>query len=308
MLIDDFLTYIQCELNLSVHTVSSYAVDIRQWYDFAVAASLVGCSRSVVEPDPERVTVNDLRLWISFMASEGMSQRSIRRKIQSLRAFYKYLMRRSGVKSNPAAELTSARLPKRLPTFIRPEQTEKFLDRDYDTSDFVEVRNHLIIDMFYSTGMRCSELLGLLDVDVDVNRCELKVLGKRNKERIIPFGNEMKELIIRYRGLRDSDDRRGCTTPEFFVKPNGDPLYRALVYKIVHDTLSPYTTAEKCSPHVLRHSFATDMLNEGADITAVQQLLGHQSLATTQIYTHLSYRELLNNYKLAHPRAQKSGG
>lgn len=308
MLIDDFLTYIQCELNLSVHTVSSYAVDIRQWYDFAVAASLVGCSRSVVEPDPERVTVNDLRLWISFMASEGMSQRSIRRKIQSLRAFYKYLMRRNGVKSNPAAELTSARLPKRLPTFIRPEQTEKFLDRDYDTSDFVEVRNHLIIDMFYSTGMRCSELLGLLDVDVDVNRCELKVLGKRNKERIIPFGKEMKELIIRYRGLRDSDDRRGCTTPEFFVKPDGNPLYRALVYKIVHDTLLPYITAEKCSPHVLRHSFATDMLNEGADITAVQQLLGHQSLATTQIYTHLSYRELLNNYKLAHPRAQKSGG
>ncbi len=241
------------------------------------------------------------------MASEGITTRSIRRKIQSLRAFYKYLMRRHGLQSNPAAELTTARMPKHLPSFIRPEQTEKILDEDYDHNDFTETRNHLIIDMFYSTGMRCSELIGLLDADVNLQRCELKVLGKRNKERIIPFGEEMRTLIIEYRKLRD--DKIGtAASPHFFVRPDGRPLYRNLAYRIVHDTLSGRVTAEKCSPHVLRHSFATDMLNNGADITAVQQLLGHQSLSTTQIYTHLSYRELLNNYKLAHPRAQKSGG
>lgn len=304
MLLDSFLTYIRCEQNLSVHTVSLYASDIRQWYDFAASVSLAGCGRGHEEPDPAAITVNDLRLWVSFMASEGISARSIRRKIQSLRAFYRYLMLRHGLESNPAAELVPARSPKRLPTFIRPEQTEEMLDSDFDRSDFIEVRNRLIVVMFYSTGMRCSELMGLLDVDVNVGHGELKVLGKRNKERLIPFGEEMKGLITLYRQLR-SQCVPSSHTPEFFVRPNGLPMYRSLVYKVVHDTLSGRVSAARCSPHVLRHSFATDMLNNGADLTAVQQLLGHQSLATTQIYTHLSYRELLNNYKLAHPRAQK---
>ncbi len=305
MLIDSFLTYIRCELNLSAHTVSSYARDIHQWYDFAASVSIAGCGRGHVEPDPAVISVNDLRLWVSFMASEGISARSIRRKIQSMRAFYKYLMRRHGVESNPAAEITSARIARRLPVFIRPEQTENILDSDFDHTDFAEVRNRLIVVMFYSTGMRCSELVGLLDVDVNVGHSELKVLGKRNKERLIPFGDEMKDLITLYRQVRDKAIPIG-RAPEFFLKPDGKAMYRGLVYKVVHEELSGRVTASKCSPHVLRHSFATDMLNNGADITAVQQLLGHQSLATTQIYTHLSYRELLNNYKLAHPRAQKS--
>ena len=306
-MINAFLTYLRCELYLSDHTVLSYGNDIRQWHDFAASIGLAGCKSTSDTPDHELVTVNDLRLWISFMSSEGISARTIRRKIQSMRAFYKYLMRRHGLKSNPAADLTPARMPKRLPSFIRPEQTKKILDEDFDANDFIDTRNHLIVDMFYSTGMRCSELLGLLDADINLYKGELKVLGKRNKERIIPFGDEMKQLITEYRNLRSKtvgSDR----TQYFFVKPDGSQLYRKLVYTIVHDSLQGRVTAEKCSPHVLRHSFATDMLNNGADITAVQQLLGHQSLSTTQIYTHLSYRELLNNYKLAHPRAQKSGG
>lgn len=307
MLIDAFLTYIRCELNLSDHTVLSYGTDLKQWYDFAASTGIAGCGRDMPEPDPKAVTLNDLRLWISFMSSEGVAQRSIRRKIQSLRAFYKYLMRRHGIVNNPAAELASARLPKRLPSFIRPDQTENFLDEDFDRENYEAVRNHLIIDMFYSTGMRCSELLGLLDKDVNISRGELKVLGKRNKERLIPFGEEMKGLITLYRDLRDKTIP-GRRAPEFFLKADGAPMYRKLVYNVVHDTLLGRVSASKCSPHVLRHSFATDMLNNGADITAVQQLLGHQSLSTTQIYTHLSYRELLNNYKLAHPRAQKNGG
>ncbi len=306
-MIDAFLTYIRCELNLSDHTVLSYGTDLRQWYDFAASSGLADCRRTSDRPNPELVSINDIRLWISFMAEEGVSARSIRRKIQSLRAFYKYLMRRHGLKSNPAAELSTSRMPKRLPTFIRPEQTEKILDGDFDHNDFIELRNHLIVDMFYSTGMRCSELMELLDADINLGRGELKVLGKRNKERIIPFGKEMRELIIDYRRLR-SETTGSDTSVHFFVRPDGRQLYRRLIYTIVHDTLEGRVSASKCSPHVLRHSFATDMLNNGADITAVQQLLGHQSLSTTQIYTHLSYRELLTNYKLAHPRAQKSGG
>lgn len=305
-MIDAFLTYIRCELNLSVHTVSSYGKDLRQWYDFAASTGLAGCRSTSDKPAPEAVTVNDLRLWVSYLSSEDISARTIRRKIQSLRAFYKYLMRRHGLKSNPAAEIISARLPKRLPSFIRPEQIEKIIDDDYDRDDFTAIRNHLIVDMFYSTGMRCSELMNLLDSDINMARSELKVLGKRNKERIIPFGKEMKELIAEYRTIRETTTEQPLTT-NFFVRPDGSPLYRRLVYRIVHEALDGRTSASKCSPHVLRHSFATDMLNNGADITAVQQLLGHQSLSTTQIYTHLSYRELLNNYKLAHPRAQKSG-
>ncbi len=306
-MIDAFLTYLRCELNLSDHTVLSYGTDLRQWYDFAASTGLAGCRSTSDRPDPALTTINDLRLWISFLAAEGISARSLRRKIQSLRSYFKYLMRRHGLQSNPAAELSPARMPKRLPSFIRPEQTKNILDEDYDRTDFIETRNRLILDMFYSTGIRCSELLGLLDEDVNLGRDELKVLGKRNKERIIPFGSEMRQMITDYRAIREKT--LGYPgTERFFVKPDGSPLYRKLVYDIVHDSLSGRVTAEKCSPHVLRHSFATDMLNNGADITAVQQLLGHSSLATTQIYTHLSYRELLNNYKLAHPRAKNQGG
>ncbi|MDE6131284.1 MAG: tyrosine-type recombinase/integrase, partial [Muribaculaceae bacterium] len=158
--------------------------------------------------------------------------------------------------------------------------------------------------MFYTTGMRAAELIGLRDADVDTRRCELKVLGKRNKERIIPFGQELQEMIELYRTLREKEIP-GLQADEFFVRPDGQPVYYVLVNKAVHSLLDGRVSATKRSPHVLRHSCATDMLNNGADLTAVQRLLGHASLATTQIYTHLSIRDLKNNYKLAHPRAQK---
>lgn len=307
MYIESFLKYLRCELNLSDHTVLAYGRDVRQWHDFAASAGLVGCDVHNADPDPKMVTVNDLRLWIAFMSSEGMTQRSIRRKIQSVRAFYKFLMRCHGLENNPAADLAPARMPKTLPAFIRQDEMAHLLDDGFDGDDFESVRNHLILDMLYSTGMRVSELVGLLDVDVDVCRGELKVLGKRNKERLIPFGAEMQGLIDMYRRLRHRD-ASGCASGEFFVRIDGRPMHRRGVYKIVHDALDGRVSAQKKSPHVLRHSFATDMLNNGAEMSAVQQLLGHQSLSTTQIYTHLSYREILNNYKLAHPRAQKSGG
>ena len=240
------------------------------------------------------------------MAADGASARTLRRRIQSLRALYAWAMRRKGLRVNPAAELTLARLPQALPSFIRPDETAAVLDTDVDSSDFEAVRNHTIVLLLYATGMRASELIGMRDADVDTVRRELKVLGKRNKERIIPFATEVRQHIESYRALRD---RLLGYTPEFFaVRPSGAPLYYGLLNRIVHAALDGSVHAARRSPHVLRHSFATDMLNNGADINAVQKLLGHASLATTQVYTHLSYRDLQNNYELAHPRAQRKGG
>jgi len=300
MLINSFITYIRCELNLSVHTVSSYKHDLEQWREYATGGKIETFN-------PCDMATNDLRLWISHLATEGNAPRTIRRKVQSLRAFYQYLNRYHGVKINPAAELQLARVEKDLPIYIRPSETQTMLDASWDNEDFIDTRDHLIMLMFYSTGMRCSELETLTDVNVDCTRSELKVLGKRNKERIIPFGSEMCEIINKYRILRD--DLVGCTPERFFTRPTGEPMYRKLIYNIVHRKLNEANThASRQSPHVLRHSFATDMLNNGADLNAVQQLLGHQSLATTQVYTHITYRELKLNYQHAHPRALKKGG
>ncbi len=300
MLIHSFLTYIRCELNLSVHTVSSYQRDLEQWRDFATGGKIDTFT-------PLDVTTNDLRVWVSHLATTGATSRTIRRKIQSLRAFYRYLNRYHNIKENPAAELQLSRDKKSLPVYIKPGETQSMLDSQWDKEDFISTRDHLIILMFYSTGMRSSELETLTDVNVDSKRCELKVIGKRNKERIIPFGKEMQEVIDIYRALRD--DLTGYTPERFFTRPTGEPMYRKLIYNIVHRELNDANThSSRQSPHVLRHSFASDMLNNGADLTAVQQLLGHQSLATTQVYTHITYRELKLNYQHAHPRALKKGG
>lgn len=298
MMIDAFLKYLSHELAKSPATVAAYRSDLKQWSNFATA-------NGRYELEPLTTGVDDLRLWVAALAKNGCSQRTIRRKVQSLRAFFHYLMKEHGMAENPAAELEPARLPKQLPVIVKPAETASMLNEEIDLSDFTEVRNRLIVLMIYSTGMRCSEVVGLKDVNVDTKKGELKVLGKRNKERIIPFGNEMTDMITLYRSLRQ--DTCGTAGP-FFVRPDGEPLYRKLVYDVVHNAMSGNVHAARLSPHVLRHSFATDMLNNGANLTAVQQLLGHQSLATTQIYTHVSYRDISNNYKLAHPRALKKGG
>lgn len=294
-LYDKFLNYIRCELNLSAHTVLSYTSDLRQWSAFS--ESTFG-----EDFDPAATSASDLRMWVAHLSANGTGARSIRRKIQTLRAFFRYMMKRCDMHDNPALELVPARMPKVLPAVIRPVDMEKLLDAPYDSDDFVELRNHLILTMLYSTGMRASELTGLLDANVDITHGELKVLGKRNKERIIPFGKELADMIALYRTIRPV-----TAAPELFVLPDGRPLAYRNLLGIVKENLAGRVTTARRTPHVLRHSFATDMLNDGADITAVQQLLGHASLATTQIYTHLSYRELQHNYQLAHPRAQKKG-
>ena len=300
MFLDEFLTYTRCELNLSAHTVLSYKTDLEQWRDYVT-------DHGRYQFDPTDITVADIRSWLAMMAGDGITPRTIRRKTQALRAFYRFMIRRHGMQSNPAAEITLAKTAKPLPVYVVPGETNKMLDSEIDMDNFREVRNRLILTMFYSTGMRRDELITLLDANVDTAKGELKVLGKRNKERIIPFGDELTELISTYRRLRSRDV---VSMPErFFVKEDGEPLYPKLVYNLVHEAMTEADVhASRMSPHVLRHSFATDMLNNGAELPAVQKLLGHQSLATTQIYTHITYKELQQNYKLAHPRASKRKG
>ncbi len=300
MLIEDFLKYIRYELNLSTCTVLSYSNDLNQLVSF-----LVGGDAETF--DPSSVTQSDVREWMARLSAQGDSGRTVRRKIQAVRAFYKYLMRRGAVAENPAKDVELAKLRPLLPKFVRDENINEFLDRDVDESDFTAVRNHLIVLMLYFTGMRRAELIGLQDAWVDVEAQELKALGKRNKERIVPFGGELAEWIVRYRQLRAATTGIG-DTGTFFVRQNGEPLYPMLVERVVKRALEEAGGSAKQSPHVLRHTFASAMLNGGANINSVKELLGHESLAATQVYTHITFRELKSNYQLAHPRALKKGG
>ena len=319
MLINSFLTYLRCELNRSAHTVLSYHTDILQFARFITGD----------HPDqfrPELTEPADLRSWTLRLAQSGVSLRSIRRKVSSLSALFRYLMQHGLMTHNPAREIPLARPHADLPTFIRQDEMQQIIESHLDTlmrpsdagaspkenstdtvGSFTDTRNALILLMFYSTGLRLSELIGLMDADVDTARGELKVLGKRNKERLIPFGTELADAIGAYRLRRNAE---GATSPtgRFFTRPDGSNLYPTLVQRLVKKELTGNTHASRLSPHTMRHSFATDMLNNGADLRSVQKLLGHESLQTTQVYTHVTRSELQHNYKLAHPRAQKHGG
>lgn len=295
-LIDEFLNYIRLELNQSRHTVAAYRNDLGLWADYLER-------RGVAQPS--RATLAHVRAWLVERKNANDGPRTLRRRVQALRAFYKWLIVRGEATDNPASYVELARLPKRLPTVVRENRLDTALDADIDKGDVDAVRDRLIVMMLYETGMRRAELIGLLDTNVDTAKRELKVRGKRDKERIIPFGDELSQWIATYRRLRDNGDG---TRGTFFARRDGQPLYPSLVYHAVHDALTAAGAHGKLSPHVLRHSFATAMLNGGAGLGSVKDLLGHESLATTQIYTHITLSELKTNYKLAHPRAQKTKG
>lgn len=303
-MINAFLTYLRCELSYSAHTVLSYGTDLRQFADFITG----GVPDRF---DPASITTSDIRSWILSLADAKVSQRSIRRKVSAISSLFNYMMRHHGLKANPAAEITLAKVPKSLPVFVRPQEMEEILGppatEETLPKAFLPLRDHLMVLTLYSTGIRRAELIGMLDRDVDTTRRELKVLGKRNKERLIPFGEELATTIDIYRRVRAT--ATGVQAPEYmFVNPDGSQLKPHTVLRTVKHALTGHTLASRLSPHTLRHSFATDMLNNGADLPGVQKLLGHKSLETTQVYTHITYRELKQNYQLAHPRAQKNQG
>ena len=295
-LIDKFLQYIKLELNLSSHTQVAYGNDLKQWSLFLTGGH--------DELDVKSVTTSDIRAWMLNLSDNSDSARTLRRKLQAVRSFYKWLMRNGVVDDNPAASVELAKVPKRLPQLVRENNIDCAIDSPID-DDFEQMRNRLIVMMLYETGIRRDELITLLDHNVDTAKGELKVHGKRNKDRIVPFGTELAQAIVEYRAMRDTLVRG---VDRFFVRPDGSPLYPMLVYRVVKNLLGEAGVTSKRSPHVLRHSFATVMLNNGASLNSVKEILGHESLATTQIYTHVTFSELKKNYKLAHPRALKKGG
>ena len=297
MLVESFIKYIRYELNLSAYTVLSYSSDLKQFEAFLIRDSKDRF-------DAVSVTSSDIRAWMAQLVHGKNAARTIKRKLQSLRAFYKYLLKRGLVDVNPAEDIEVAKVSKRLPDCVRLENVNSLFENENSgVGDFNSQRDNLILLMFYTTGIRRSELIGLRDSDVSTN--ELKVHGKRNKDRIVPFGEELKVAIEKYRVLRNE---KVGETESFFVRENGKPLYPTLVYRLAHNRLREVGGGSRFSPHVLRHTFASAMLNAGAQLNSVKELLGHESLAATQVYTHITYRELKSNYEHAHPRAIKKGG
>lgn len=293
MVKDDFLDYIKLERNYSDKTVVSYETDLREFECYLVTLD-----------DGIRLENADsdiVRNWIIGLMDKGMAQSSVNRKISALRTFYKYLLKKNIITKNPMSLVNGPKRKKPLPVFVRQADMDRLLDDIPFEDSFKGVRERLIIEVFYETGIRLSELISMKDSDVDIQKKILKVTGKGNKQRYIPFGEELKNAMLAYLKFRDETVNAPCEA--FFVRENGKGLYQKMVYKIVKHNLSKVVTLKKRSPHVLRHSFATAMLNNDAELEAVKELLGHESVTTTEIYTHTSFEELKKVYKQAHPRA-----
>ena len=303
-MIESYLKYLEQELNYSRLTVTAYRSDLADWKSFVAG-------ENPDRPfDPRDVPVSDTRAWLAAMGRRRLASTTIKRRLSAVKGLYGYLVKYHGLLDNPVDLIVMNRREKPLPRFIPAEELSAVMngiENSTDNADFSEVRDALTINLLYQTGMRAAEILGLTDRRVDRSRSELKVLGKRNKERVIPFGDALAENIENYLKLRYASWPRysgpDCT---FLVDDDGCPMTYRQLNRIVHAALDGKVSTSKRSPHVLRHSFATDMLNAGADLSAVQKLLGHASLETTQIYTHVTFSELRENYNRAHPRSNNN--
>lgn len=293
LLTDSFLDYLRYERNYSDDTVKAYGEDIRQFQEFG--------GEDVGLQSPSEVVVDVVREWMIHLMNLGYATTSVNRKLSSLRSYYKYLLRKGEVKVDPLRKITGPKNKKNLPVFVKESEINRLLDDEDFGEGFEGCRDHLVIAMFYATGMRLSELIGLDDGDVDFAASVIKVTGKRNKQRLIPFGEELRVEMETY--VKQRDESVPVRSDAFFVRKTGERLYPNIVRKIVTRNLSKVVTVKKRSPHVLRHTFATSMLNHEAELGAIKELLGHESLATTEIYTHTTFEELKKVYNQAHPRA-----
>ena len=292
-LIESFLDYLQYERNYSEKTVLAYGEDIKQLREFA--------QEEYGKFDPLEVEAELIREWIVSLMDRGYTSTSVNRKLSSLRTFYKYLLKQGEVVVDPLCRIKGPKNKKTLPVFLKESEMNRLLDETDFGKGFKGCRDRLVIEMFYATGMRLSELIGLDDKDVDFSASLLKVTGKRNKQRLIPFGDELRDLMLGYIDIRN--ETIPVRSEAFFIKEDGRRLYKNLVYNLVKRNLSKVATLKKKSPHVLRHTFATTMLNNEAELGAVKEILGHESITTTEVYTHATFEELKKVYKQAHPRA-----
>lgn len=304
MWIKAFENYLHYERNCSERTYIPYAKDLKAFKDYF---ELHIEKQSTEEDDVWKEVDADLvRNWVMDEMDRGVSARSVNRQLSALRSFYKFLLMRQWVTKDPVYNLRGPKMEKKLPTFVREQEMNALLDGPYFTEDFEGTRDHLILLLFYSTGVRVSELVGIDCSDVDLSQCILKVTGKRNKQRLIPFGEELKKELSEYLEARSALAKLGGRDALFVVPQTGERISVSSVQVRVKQYLSLVTTAKRRSPHTLRHSFATSMLNHHADLQSVKELLGHESLSTTEIYTHTTLEELKQMYNQAHPRAPKS--
>ena len=290
---ESFLKYLRLERNYSEKTVVSYGTDLEKFECY-----LKGLDSGL---RLENADADIVRGWILEMMDAGMAETSVNRKLSTLRAFYKYLLKKGVITVDPMLVVKGPKRKKPLPAFVKESDMDRLLDGGSFDDSFSGVRDKLVLSVFYETGVRLSELISLNDSDVDLHKSVLKVIGKRNKQRYIPFGEQLKAEIESYLNIRNREVINHCEA--FFVRENGQMLYPMMVYRLVKQNLSKVVTLKKRSPHVLRHSFATAMLNNEAELEAVKEILGHESITTTEIYTHTTFEELKKVYKHAHPRA-----
>lgn len=297
-MIQHFLDYIAIERKYSQRTVEAYHDDLRDFCRFM--------GREIEDFDPDQVGETDVKLWmLDMIEQQHQSPRSVKRRLSALRSFYKYLLRQRRVSKDVTARIIPPKADKPLPVFFRREEMEaeqknsEYRKQSTDYS-YESVRDGLIIEMLYQTGMRQAELLGLTDADLDLQQGQVRIFGKRRKERIVPIGEKLIAQIKEYISLRDAEDSISREDNRFF--PN---LTKSKLYRIVRMHMGEVSTLKKHSPHVLRHTFATTMLDNGADIRTIQTLLGHASLSTTSIYTHTTFEQVKRVYMQTHPRAKK---
>lgn len=289
-----FIQYIKFEKRFSPHTVMAYESDLEQFFKYILETYEI--------ENPADVNHSMVRSWIVSLMEHKITPKSITRKVTSLKSFYKFLLRNGDITSNPMQKVQAPKISKRLPVYVE-EQNMQILFSEVDFGEgFIGLRDKMLMELFYATGMRLSELVNLTDQDFDIGNCQVKVLGKRNKERLIPFADTLKALVIEYLGEKRKQDFAE-QSERFFVGENGKPISPKKPYTIVNKYLKQATTISKKSPHVLRHTFATHMLNNGADLNSVKELLGHANLSATQVYTHNTIEKLKQVYKQAHPRA-----
>ena len=300
MLKEKYIDYLQYEKRYSTHTVLAYHSDLD---DFSGFLSMQYNISDLLQADHTLI-----RSWLISLIDRKISKRSVNRKLSSIKSFYRYCQRQGLLTSNPMLKVVAPRTSKQLPVFLTHDNLKNLLQKVVFVDSFEGTRDKMILTLFYATGIRRAELVQISLPDLDLNSGTLKVTGKRNKERIVPLGEQviiqMKEYLYE-RNLFLSKNKTGtennCTS--LFVTSKGLPAYPKLIYNIVHKNLSEVASNNKLSPHVLRHTFATHMLDDGADLNAIKEILGHSSLAATQVYTHNTIEKLKSIYKQAHPRA-----